>query len=243
MAPLPLSHHTLKHIKNDFNITPGIINQRPILAALVLHIITIWAQIELEFFQLTASWLEAKQEFVAAMLLELSSEGQRAAMRAAAKQALANQQAALDVFHVLDARATGCRTRRNDFVHGVWAVHSSQLPDALLLFEPAYFAQQQNSAHAHNRRVTALFDAGKPDEAKSLVRRPLDRSKLWRWRESDLKHELIRFEKMNWRIRTFHLLSYLSEPVRSHTLRQLDADLRSEQPPRTPRTRRPQRSR
>src|SRR5438094_985068 len=107
MTPQPLSR--VKKVES-LDITENAVEKRPALCGMVMRIIATWSQIELEFFQLTASFLKADFEIVTKMLLAITStEARRAAMDAAAEHALAADKDALAIFGKLADTGDSCR--------------------------------------------------------------------------------------------------------------------------------------
>jgi hypothetical protein len=149
---------------------------RPLLAQLVAHAVAIWADIEYELGGMLAAILGAAAAPSMAMFYALtSSTAQNAALGAAAESVLGRRSRELEMFEIVIRQATTAASHRNRFAHWAWA-HCHELPDALLFIDPEALV-------AHD---IAHMVAQAPHDGRHLAG-PLDRSRVYVYREKDLK--------------------------------------------------------
>jgi hypothetical protein len=125
----------LKRVKNVSSTTwgPGVLQERPQLAALIMHCIASWSQTEVALGTLLAYLLELQEASAFAavqMYLRLNSaEARRSVLDGAAKSMLSTENYGL--FALTMKAITPVRSRRNDFAHGVWGI-AREIIDGLL---------------------------------------------------------------------------------------------------------------
>lgn len=147
MPPQPLSR---VRSNAGMSIEIDAISKRPALAPLVLEAIATWAHSDTLLADLTAKFLEADFEIVTKMLQALTSnEGRLAAIRAAAKHALSEDDNQL--FEIVLKVTKPSRDKRNDFAHHLWG-YSNELPNALLLVDPKHVQIMSAGFDAESRR-------------------------------------------------------------------------------------------
>lgn len=182
MPPQPLSR--VRH-ESGFTFDPGALRKRPTLAPFVLDVIAIWSNTDSMLAQITSTFLNADFEVVTAMLQALaSSEGRLAAMRAAAKHVLSDED-----YQLLEAvlKVTKpSRERRNQFAHHLWG-YAEELPEALLLMDPKHLHMMsaEMNADSAKRKMgwhSTSFDVG--DALTAL------QANVFVYRENDLRESV-----------------------------------------------------
>ncbi len=186
MAPQPLSHLRNK-LAGAVYIEHDSLVKRPKQAALVAQTIGLWSHIDHILAMMTTNFLQADFEAVIDMLQALrSSEGQRAAITAAAKSTLSPDD--FEIYEIVMKVIKPSRDRRNEYAHHLWG-HADGLDDALLLINPRYLAE----FHAKSETISLL--------RKQLIFHPgaigpapehpvLDWSQFFVFREKDIKKDL-----------------------------------------------------
>lgn len=130
------------------------VGTRPELAVLVAEAIGIWSEVESRLGSILAFMLTANAVAVSAMYNELSAQAQRAILLAAARSTLSADDNLL--FRAVVKQVTSSAKDRHKLAHWLWG-WSPQLPDALLLCDPAYmrdyiaFAEENKELEAKNR--------------------------------------------------------------------------------------------
>ncbi len=153
----------------------GAINRRPELALEALKVIAFWAEIEGDLATILAAMLKADVATGVAMYEALSmGEGRRAALSAAARQALPEWQAKL--FEAIQFATSPSRKQRNAFAHNLWAT-ADDLPDAILLMDPKVVSKVTVS---HRQRHVV--------DGQNVIRPiDLDRSAIQVYKKSDME--------------------------------------------------------
>jgi hypothetical protein len=134
MSPQPLSR-----VKPRTKVlaSPDAIILRPQLAPLIAEIIARWADIEANVGSILAYLLRAEAGPTVAMLGAIrSASAQMDMIAAAGARKLVDPE--LEVFEAVLKMARSAAYKRNRIAHHIWA-HSEELPDALLLIEPAAY--------------------------------------------------------------------------------------------------------
>jgi len=136
MAIQPLSHVKARaQLRFD---PPDIMMARPELGILVAECIAQWAQVECLLGVILAVILETEAQTGLAMFLALtSSNNQMTILSAAAKSKLIAREA--DLFEAVMTLVRSAAKERHRLAHWCWAL-SDDLPDALLLIDPAHEA-------------------------------------------------------------------------------------------------------
>jgi hypothetical protein len=108
----------------------------PDLCRQATYVISLWSYTETRLLRMASSFLKSEQSLVTDMLQAVkSSDGRRAAIRAAGEHRLANQPGDLTLFlAALDALAHA-ELLRNRYTHHVWA-SSPDIPGAIILVDP-----------------------------------------------------------------------------------------------------------
>ena len=162
--PQPLS--TLSPPEEGLKIvsfTQDELSKRPELAAKVMRIIGIGSFIDHRLAEMIANFLKADFEAVTAMLSALSSiEGRRAAMKAAAKTVLSEDDYRL--YAAVLKATTPPRKQRNKYAHHLWGT-ANYIPDGLLLIDPQDFARR-------DAKYAAEYRSHRDDLDTFLARRP-----------------------------------------------------------------------
>jgi hypothetical protein len=166
---------------------PGLLGQRPALAALVAETISTWSFAE-----------HALAKSVAAMSRSINSaemEDYINDWRLPARMKILRRVASAELpapyltmfLKVLDVIARLAK-RRHAFAHGIWGT-TDALPDALLLLDPAHIFRHWGAA---NDWVAAFIEGG-----LSSVNRfdPLDNRHVEVWSDVELKEEVGRMNK------------------------------------------------
>jgi hypothetical protein len=136
MAIQPLSQ--VKSSASLHFYPPDIMTARPILAPLVAECIAEWAQIECALGVILAIILETEAQTGLAMYMSLKSFNNQATVVSAAAKAkltIADEELFSAVLMIVRSAAR----ERHKFAHWCWAL-SDDLPDALLLLDPAHQA-------------------------------------------------------------------------------------------------------
>ncbi|NQV55930.1 MAG: hypothetical protein HQ503_08745 [Rhodospirillales bacterium] len=166
------------------DISPFELYKRPELVLKIMQVISIWAFTEKQHVSLAAKFLNSDFEVVFDMLNALVSvEGRRAAIIAAAKSALND-----DDFNLYEATMRtmkASRDRRNDYAHHIWTV-TDHLPDALLLIDPKYLVQHD----AELERAYLEIDQTTFEEGDKISLPGVDHSKIMVYREPDFRKDL-----------------------------------------------------
>jgi hypothetical protein len=145
-------------------------------AADVAYVIATWAHIDGDIASILSRMLNTDIAVGTAMYMALiGSGGQKAALAAAAREALPEWQCLL--LQAINKVTASARDQRNEFAHHVWGVCST-LPDALLLTE-AKIVVAYNVAM---RQVVERLDEGRG----IIAPKPIDCSKVMVYRENDI---------------------------------------------------------
>jgi len=130
--PQPLSRVFLDA---KITVTPSALTRFPELAALVMHVISIWSHIEGDLAGVLSVMLKTDIRTGTGMYVALDGRRQRATtLEAAAKAALNDDEYNL-VKRVMKAISSSVR-QRDQFAHQVWAFSEDLKEDALLLLQP-----------------------------------------------------------------------------------------------------------
>jgi len=158
----------------SIDISSGSINRRPELALEALKVIAFWAGIEGDLATILAAMLKSDVATGVAMYEALTgSEGRRAALLAAARQALPEWLYIL--FEAVQIATKPSRNQRNAFAHGIWAT-CAELPDAILSLNPSSWTKVMVS-HRQVRNV---------DGANVIRPTFLDQSTVLVYRKGDM---------------------------------------------------------
>lgn len=151
--PQPLSSVIPSKNYGVVEFSPSSMHHRAELAAMIMEMVSIWSSIDLEVSRLMTKFLKADFEVVSEMLLALTSaEARKAAVRAAAKASLNNDD--LSLFDAVHKVIRPSRDRRNHFVHHIWGT-TDALPRDLLLIDPRYLARQHANIEGRYRDLLA----------------------------------------------------------------------------------------
>lgn len=134
--PQPLSNMKVnKFVFIDSDVTV----KQPNLCAKIMKVIAIWSDIETKYTQIATTCLNSDFLTVNNMLQAISSsEGKRAAIKAAVKSAYPQH---FDIFEAVEKVIKPSRDRRNEFAHHVW-VNAPGVPDSICLVDPKHIASQ-----------------------------------------------------------------------------------------------------
>jgi hypothetical protein len=201
MPPQPLSS-----VRSDARLYVGAGSaiHRPLLAQLVAHAVANWADIGYQLGGMLATMLGADAAPSIAMFYALSSSAaQIAALGAAAESILGRGSRDLEVFELVMLQAKKAATHRHRFAHWPWA-HCDDLPDALLFIDPEALV-------AHD---IADVRSQAPHDGRGLLG-PLDRSRVYVYRERDLKEATEDLWEASYCIS--HLRMVLSRHLRSRS--------------------------
>lgn len=222
MPPQPLSK-----VKRDagYALGPGAFPARPLLAALVAEVITLWSEIELQRGRVLAELLRATQEAAVAMYLAItSSVARRATLDAAARAVLSPFERA--VYGRVMAEGRVVEAERNAFAHGLWGF-SNDIPKGLLLVDYDYRLK-------HMLRSEEIFRAV---AEKTPIRGPvsdlqLDMTRIRVYRENDLKRSVARAKAaLHLTLRLASLLALHPAPPRDEGFQRLSDELGLPKPP------------
>ncbi len=170
MAPQPLSTFRNNGGPLELGPDPDALQARPKLAPLIAIVISRWSYIDSSVAGMVCSFMKGDFKTVVAMLNAVtSSEARQAATVAAAQSALPERDYLL--FKAVMNVIAPSRRRRNEFAHHLWAI-PSDMPDALCLIDPAHLGKW----YATLREPTT-----------TRGETPLDRSKVYVYREADLR--------------------------------------------------------
>jgi hypothetical protein len=138
-VPNPL-HKVKRDASSKFGYNS--ILEKPELATHVLDVVATWSYCDAMMGAMLARFLKADAAWVVQQMLEAltSSDARRAAFAGAAKAALSEKQ--YKVYEKVMKQIAPSRKTRHHFAHRLWGV-SSELPDALLLMDPADFTRAQ----------------------------------------------------------------------------------------------------
>lgn len=118
------------------------IERHPFLAAVALEAIASWSNVEAFLLRLFLHLLGGNQSLASSVYLSLEGQSAKiAAIRAAAKGALSDKAEELAALNAILAIAKTNEKDRNKLAHWSWG-DSSDLPDALLLFDPRFDVDQ-----------------------------------------------------------------------------------------------------
>jgi hypothetical protein len=117
---------------------PDIMTVRPILAPLIAECIAEWAQIECTLGIILAVILETEAQTGLAMYMSLTSSTNQMTVLSAAAEAKLTK-ADEELFSAVLMIVRSAAKERHRFAHWCWAL-SDDLPDALLLLDPAHQA-------------------------------------------------------------------------------------------------------
>lgn len=152
MSPQPyLSVRPVKGAQPGVRWHVNVLDERPELAALAMQVIGVWANIEISYVYLTAIFLKSDVEVVSRMLLGISPESQRAAIRMAAESVLTTDDYRL--FQAVLRVSDSFRTRRNKYAHGTWGISEGH-PECLVWIDPKEMAKQFASLTALRHGMT-----------------------------------------------------------------------------------------
>ena len=164
MCPQPLSR---VNPNARYSFTKDGIGAYPNLCARAMEIIHLHSIVEHRWSLILVEVLRADPKTGMAMYQALSSsEARRAALLAAAYAVLTQEDAFL--FHACLEAGTPIRRVRNHFAHHLWGT-SEDIPDAILLANPATFLQRDvifaaaNKAMRETGRVVVPKDEAQPD--------------------------------------------------------------------------------
>jgi hypothetical protein len=164
MAPQPLSR-----VKASAVVSwgQGALKSYPHLCSIVMEAISFGAQVEFNWSAIIVDLLRAEAKTGMAMYQALSgAEARRTALSAAAKIALSPDDFIL--FQSVEKALRSARRARNNFVHHIWGT-SDQVPDALLLIDPACLLD---------------FEVRKSSDGEA---REIDNSLIAVWKQRDLE--------------------------------------------------------
>lgn len=146
----------------------------PHLLAKIQTVIHIWAGIDITMELMAAVFLKADYVVVHEMLAALmSSDGKRAAITAAARETLGDED--FQLYESIMKAIGPSRMRRNEFTHHLWGV-SPEVPNALVLLNPKDMARfsadvQQGSVDFDRLRSP---DWGGPKQMEVVLYREAD---------------------------------------------------------------------
>lgn len=173
MPPRPLSCLSKR---GTATFTPDALVERADHALLAMRVISIWSMTDHTFSVMASMFLRADFEVVNEMLQALtSSEGRRAAIAAAARASLTEDD--LNLYRAVLKVTKPSRERRNDFAHHIWG-YLTRPHDVVLLADP-------KAISAYNASTQAKQVGLKPRAAKAL-----DISKILVFRIKDLEEEV-----------------------------------------------------
>jgi len=152
----------------------GVLKASP-FAGDVAYVISLWAHTDGDIASILSRMLKADIAVGTAMYLSLiNSGGQRAALKAAAKEALPEWQDVL--LRAVTSVAEPLREQRNHFAHRVWG-HCSELPDAILLTHPKTIV---NYNATYRQRLLSL-----PDGRGVIKPKPIDETEIMVYIQED----------------------------------------------------------
>ena len=160
---------------------PGALLSQPQLAAYPMTVIARWADIDKTLAELLPLMLKSPDLTVGMAMFQalVSGEAKRAALMAAAAEALRGNADDHNLFLAVLRTIKGSRDRRNEFAHHLWGV-ARELPDALLLVDPKDWVKHSTALQAYDKGMSSsdtreFFDA----MFKHEPRRFIDRRKIW----------------------------------------------------------------
>lgn len=161
----------------ELNFASGALTRYPQLSHLVMQVIGIWAHIDGNVTYAFSKLIRTDIETATTLFDQLhAARSRELAFVAAAKTALPEwQSAAIQVVYKATSRS---RRMRNDFAHHILGC-SKDIPDALLMIHP----KEINAVNVAQRQPTQHF----PDGGRVITPREIDRSRIFVWRETDLK--------------------------------------------------------
>ena len=159
-----------------------------------MRVIGICSFIDQQFAELIANFLKADFETVTAMLSALSSiEGRRAAMDAAAKTALPEDDYRL--YAAVSNATTPPRNQRNKYAHHLWGT-ANYIPDGLLLTDPKDNARRTAKDAAEYKAYRDALDAYLAEQTHHTQMPVLypsnlfDYTKIMVYREADIDRDI-----------------------------------------------------
>lgn len=160
----------------------------------VAYVIALWAHTDGDIASILSRMLKADIAVGTAMYLALiSSNGQKAALRAAAKEALPAWQEIL--LRAIGSVVEPWRDQRNRFAHNVWGI-CPDVPNAILLTHPKTIVNHNVS---HRQRVMEL-----PDGRGVIRPRPIDDTQIMVYRKADFKQAIENAERARDLYRLFY---------------------------------------
>jgi hypothetical protein len=137
MAPQPVSFYRRKKIV--IWASHESIERRPGLAPYIARVIAKWGHIEGNICSILAYLLAAEATPTMAMLQSLRSSSAQFDMIEAAAKTKITDETEIEMFQAVMLVARKGAQRRHQVAHHIWA-HSDQLPNALILIDPAAYA-------------------------------------------------------------------------------------------------------
>ena len=134
---------------------PGALLERPALAVFPMTVIARWADIDKSLAELLLLMLKSPNLSVGMAMFQAlnSGEAKRAALLAAAAEALEQNVDDHNLFRAVLNAISASRNRRNHFAHHLWGV-ARELPDALLLADPKDWVKQSTAVEAYEQGLT-----------------------------------------------------------------------------------------
>lgn len=181
MPPQPLTRFRRRK-RGGINIEHIAVAERPKQAAMVMQVVSIWSHIDHLYAIMITNFLGSDFETVMEMLKALSSsDGRRAAIKAAARNVLPPKDFTL--YEVIEKAIKPSRDRRNEYAHHLWGF-ADQFPDALLLIDPRHLAEHHAKTETISLMVRYQVEIDPADHPQ------LDLSKVFVYREKDIKEDL-----------------------------------------------------
>ncbi len=176
MAPQPLSNFNRPC---GINFNQGEIEQFPERTATTMSVVSTCSSIDQSIANLVSRFLKADYEVVAEMLQAvISAEGRTAAILAAAKHTLPDED--ITLFDAVRVATNPSRKKRHAFAHHIWGF-SPQIDDALLLMDPKYFIGFSAALANHMQDIYSA-----PFEIDHTSMPQFDTSKVFVHRKRDL---------------------------------------------------------
>lgn len=200
------------HIGNNVD-SPSV--HRPNLALAAMNVVAEWSILESFFSDLFMQMLGANPRPAAAMYYALSGEAsKKAALRAIAQTVLSMEEQ--DVFEAILSLFTSVAKDRNKIAHWIWG-YSSDLPDAVLLWDPAAKANwdiaYHEYQHASERFVRDGREGKQPDSATDPTPPKFSTDGIYIFRARDFSDISSRVQRLMGFVTSFRFVLMRSHPV------------------------------
>lgn len=181
--PQPLSSISDKVNKSTY-LTPTAILERPVQAAKIMAVISIWSHIDHQYANIVTKCLRSDFEIVTEMMNAIiSSDARKSVIRKAVESRYPEQ---LALFDAIGRIIKPSRDKRNNFAHHLWGINP-YIPDSVCLVNPKHLTELD----AQNEAFWTEFYKD-PSSYMNKERPPsfVDQSKIMIYSDKDLEKEI-----------------------------------------------------